>query len=175
MNLKNNKGITLLALIITIIVILIIAGITIYGGSNLIKEVEAEDVKTNMLLIQAEVKNFAEQAKFENKTVEDFETGITIEGNEEGVTSKLVLQKTDIIDGAQFYKIDSLNSENINIPNTIDTNIYYVFISADDSGNIGMYDDEKKTYDIRVEVYFEPGIPDPDGEGTKHYLSEIEM
>ena len=38
MDIKNNKGITLIALIITIIIIVIIAGIIVYDGSKLVDD-----------------------------------------------------------------------------------------------------------------------------------------
>ena len=37
MNIKNDKGVTLVALTITIIVLLIIAGIAIYNGKESVK------------------------------------------------------------------------------------------------------------------------------------------
>lgn len=65
-NLKNNKGITLIALSITIIVLLILASITIYSGTESIKKAQLENLKTNMLLIKAKAKEYVEQASFKN-------------------------------------------------------------------------------------------------------------
>ena len=53
MKVKNNKGITLIALTITIIILLILASITIYSGKESIKKAQLESLKTNMLLIKA--------------------------------------------------------------------------------------------------------------------------
>ena len=64
MNFKENKGITLVALTITIIVLLIIAGIAIYSGNDIIKNAKLESLKTNMLLIQAKAKDYCEEASF---------------------------------------------------------------------------------------------------------------
>lgn len=66
MNIKNNKGITLTALTITIIVLLILASITIYSGIESIQKAELESLKTNMLLIKAKAKEYVEQASFKN-------------------------------------------------------------------------------------------------------------
>lgn len=61
---KNDKGITLTSLVITIIVMLIIATITVNYGKESIKKAELENLKTNMLLIEAKAKEYVEQANF---------------------------------------------------------------------------------------------------------------
>ena len=61
---KRNKGITLIALIITIIIMLILAGITLYESKNLINEAKIEEVKTNMLLIEAKAREYVEEVNF---------------------------------------------------------------------------------------------------------------
>ena len=58
----KNKGITLVALTITIIILLIIAGISINIGGNMIKKANLEGLKTNMMLIQAKAKQYVEEA-----------------------------------------------------------------------------------------------------------------
>ena len=53
---ERNKGVTLATLVITIVVLLILSGITInYGVSN-IKRAKIQNIKTNMLLIEAKTK-----------------------------------------------------------------------------------------------------------------------
>ena len=53
MNKKNNKGITLVALIITIVVLIIIASITIYSGKETISKANNISIKIqNMLGVQ---------------------------------------------------------------------------------------------------------------------------
>ena len=64
MNIKNNKGITLITLTITIIVLAIIAGITVYSGIDTVKRTNLESMRTNMLLIQAKAKEYVEEANF---------------------------------------------------------------------------------------------------------------
>lgn len=61
---ENQKGITLIALVITIIILLIISGIGIYAGTNSIEKVELEELKTNMLLIEAKAREYVEEANF---------------------------------------------------------------------------------------------------------------
>lgn len=61
---NNQRGISLITLVVTIIVLLIIAGIGINVGTNSIKKVELEELKTNMLLIEAKAREYVEEANF---------------------------------------------------------------------------------------------------------------
>ena len=61
----NENGVTLIALIVTIIVLLIIAGISIYTGTKTIKEAKLEELKTNMLLIEAKARGLVEETNFQ--------------------------------------------------------------------------------------------------------------
>lgn len=64
MNLKENKGITLVALTVTIIIMLILAGVTLYSGKGIIVEAKIEEVRTNMLLIEAKAREYVEEVNF---------------------------------------------------------------------------------------------------------------
>ena len=61
---KKNEGVTLISLVITIIILLIIAGISVYSGKDVIKKAQLEELKTNMLLIEAKAKGYVEEANF---------------------------------------------------------------------------------------------------------------
>lgn len=61
---NNQKGITLVVLTITIILLLILAGITIHTGTESIRKANLEGLKTNMLLIQTKAREFVENASF---------------------------------------------------------------------------------------------------------------
>ena len=65
MRLKQNKGITIVALTITIIILLIIAGIALYNGKDIIQRANLEELRTNMLLIEAKAKGLVEEANFQ--------------------------------------------------------------------------------------------------------------
>lgn len=58
---KNEKGITIIALIITVVVLVIIASISITAGSQLIQEAKTQTIETNMLAIRAKAKSYAEE------------------------------------------------------------------------------------------------------------------
>ena len=53
MSVKKEKGITLVALAITIIVLTILASVTLYVGTNIIKRANLQNINTDMMLIQA--------------------------------------------------------------------------------------------------------------------------
>ena len=61
---KKEQGITLIALSVTIIVLLIIAGISVYSGKDIIKKGKLEELRTNMLLVQVKARETVEQANF---------------------------------------------------------------------------------------------------------------
>ncbi len=143
MKLKNSKGITLVSLIIIIIVMLVLASIAVYSGTGIIQEAKVEDTKTNMLLVQAKIKNYVEQAKFEKK--EDI-NGITIDDVTLSITA------SPEVEG--YYKIEDMSSINLPDLNSEDYLISYNIENID------------------VDVYFVPGIEDSDG-NTYHKLSEV--
>ena len=61
---RKEMGMTLVALAITIVVMLILAGVAINGSTNMIKRAKLEELKTNMLLIQAKAREYVEDATF---------------------------------------------------------------------------------------------------------------
>ena len=65
MKIKENKGVTLVALTITIIVLIIIASIAVFSGKETIKKANLEALRTNMLLIEAKAKGLVEEANFQ--------------------------------------------------------------------------------------------------------------
>ena len=58
---KNDSGITLLVLVITIVVLTIIASIAVYEGKELIEKSKVQTLQTNLLTIQAKAKAYAEE------------------------------------------------------------------------------------------------------------------
>ena len=68
---KENKGITITALVIMIIVIMLLAGITITQGSDLIKNTKVETYLTNMITIRSKAKVYAEETNAEVWDEED--------------------------------------------------------------------------------------------------------
>ncbi len=73
---KEEKGVTLVALIITIIVMLIIAGTTI-ATSNIIEKSTEQQILTNLTLIHAKVQIIMEKVSFNGET-EGYYIGIPL-------------------------------------------------------------------------------------------------
>lgn len=63
---KNNKGITLQVLILTIIIMMILAGVSINIGFSMNKNILMKEVSTNLLLIKAKIQTIAEKHNFDN-------------------------------------------------------------------------------------------------------------
>lgn len=59
--LTKNSGITLVALVLTVIIMTIIASIAVYEGKEIITKSKIQTLETNMLTIQAKAKAYAEE------------------------------------------------------------------------------------------------------------------
>lgn len=68
---NNNKGVTLTSLVITIIVLIIISAITVNISDGVIQEAKLQDLRTNMLLVQAKAKIYAEEVTFQTANLKD--------------------------------------------------------------------------------------------------------
>lgn len=177
---KENRGITMVTLVITIVVLLIIAGISIGTGNKVIKSSELENVKTNMLLIKVKGKEYVENANFNIGTAFDKLTDETEKANRIS-KAKAELKGIEITDVSEI-------DENIGITETQfqedNTNlIFYYKLSKQNLSDMGLLNvksDEENgwyiiKYDIKnveVEVYNTAGFENEEG---KYYsLSELQ-
>lgn len=71
MNLKNNKGVTLIALVTAVIILMIMATITVNVGLGIINTAKFENVKTELMLIQTKVKGMADRKAIGEVTEEE--------------------------------------------------------------------------------------------------------
>ena len=161
MKVKNNKGITLIALTITIIILLILASITIYSGKESIKKAQLESLKTNMLLIKAKAKEYVEQASFKNgvnKSEISEEAKNELKGKEANA-SDYSKQNITINGGEILYKLTSDNLKEIGLKDVkLGSNEEYLV--------------KYNIKDVTVEVYNTSGY---ENNGTTVYsLSELE-
>ena len=142
---KNNKGITLIALTITIIVMLIIASITTYVGMDLIKQAKLQDLVTNMLLIQAKAKEYLEEVKFQtanmtdNAQIEQVKAeqlkGKKITENDEVRTAAENTGKIDTSKISEYYYLEQANLEEMGL-GELNTDEYGYFILRYDLENM---------------------------------------
>ncbi len=70
---KQQSGITLIALVITVIVILIIISISVYEGLEILIEAKVQTLETNMLIIKAKAKEYGEEIETEIWSLSDSE------------------------------------------------------------------------------------------------------
>lgn len=161
MKVKNNKGITLIVLTITIIILLILASITIYSGKESIKKAQLESLKTNMLLIKAKAKEYVEQASFKNgvnKSEISEEAKNELKGKEANA-SDYSKQNITINGGEILYKLTSDNLKEMGLKDVkLGSNEEYLV--------------KYNIKDVTVEVYNTSGY---ENNGTTVYsLSELE-
>lgn len=174
---EKNKGITMVALVITIVLLLILAGISIGQGNKVIKSSQLENLKTNMLLIKVKAKEYVENANFKLGTnfesAADKETRIT--------NAKAELKGEEITDSSIFSSGMNINQETITSDNS--NYIYYYKLDTNSLTDIGLSkveSDEKNgwyiiKYDIKnleVEIYNTKGFEE---NKTKYYsLTELQ-
>ena len=140
---------------IIIIIMIILAGVTITGTYSLIKKSQLENLKTDMLLIQAKTKTALEEYNFSKDETKLIGTKL-----EEADTEKVSkLNKAGITDISNWYFLsqDDLNNMNLSDIRAKDGEYYFV-----------KYDKENLVVDILyTEGFVENGI-------TKFTLTQLQ-
>lgn len=130
---KNNKGVTLTSLVITIIVLIIISAITVNISTELIRQANLQDLRTNMLLIQAKAKTYAEEVTFETANLDSTKIseikasklkGTALENCDTSVQT--AAQNAGITDTTDFYYLSSENLSEMGINIEIPKGEYYL-------------------------------------------------
>ena len=177
---EKNNGITMVALVITVIILLILSGISINAGSNIITKSKLENIKTDMMLIKVKGKEYVENANFNLGT--SFEK--LTDKNEKN--TRLENAKTKL-KGTEIENIEDLDSKlsitSDKFKEEKEKMIYYYKLSTQDLEDMGIENvksDEKNgeyiiKYDIKnieIEIYNTQGFKNED----KYYysLSELE-
>lgn len=127
MNLNKEKGITVIALIITIIIMLILAGVGIHFGTDAIDKAKIEDIKTDMISIKTKAKIIAEQYNFKDI---DSLVGTPITDEEAG--------KLGIANNENARKWGSNDLKNQGLP-TIEGDIYIVNYNLKETNSCEVY------------------------------------
>lgn len=171
---KNENGITLVVLTITIIVLIILAGITVYNGKDSIQKANLEGLKTNMLLIETKAREYVENASFDlgidpqtateemklnaqnELTGEDKGTVVTYDDDISGELMNIGISEEDIREG-NVFKLTTENLEKMGI-NDVKSN-------EDEGWYIIVYNIQ----DTTAEIYHTIGYQ------GKHSLTEIEQ
>ena len=161
MKYKSQKGITLIALTITLIVLSIIAGVVVYSGLDVVETAEIQTVNTNMLLIQIKCKTLSEKATFEKN--DTLLKGTTLTSIMETAT------------GNEYNKVNDLINKGV-ISTTEEHYSKYYLLSNQDLTDMGLEDAtvENEYYIINYEteeVIFTKGVKKE--ENTYYKLSEL--
>lgn len=127
MDLNKENAITIVALIITVIVMLILLGVGVQFGSEALNKAKLEDIKTDMSSIKTKAKIVAEKYNF--KDIENL-IGNTITDEE---AQKLGIQNNDKI--KKWSKSD-LNEQGLS---NIEGDVYVVQYSLEDPNNCEVY------------------------------------
>lgn len=172
---KNNQnGITLVILTITIIVLIILAGITIHTGTESIRKANLEGLKTNMLLIETKAREFVENASFdlgidpENAT-DEMKTNAQAEltGDDKGT---LVTSGDSIIDQLLNIGISQADIDNGNVCKLTTENLEKMGINDVESNDEeGWYVIVYNINDTTAEIYHTMGYQ------GKYSLTDIEQ
>lgn len=144
---KSSKGITLIALVITIIIMLILAAITLNYGTGEVEKAKLEDLKITMLLIQGRAKIVIDKEQFKE------------EYNNEGMIK--------VSDATEY---DMSNLQNLDT-----TNLYIWEQEAMDNNDIDVEITTEDFFVIDYqtgEVYYSLGYND--GENTYYSLTDIQ-
>lgn len=129
MNLKQENGITIIALIITIILMLILAGVGMHFGSGALDKAKLEDIKTDMISIKTKAKIITEQYNF--KDIEDL---VGSKASDEEIQKLRLTEK----EKNQIRKLSSgdLISQGLS---SIEGDKYVVYYDKDNPNNCEVY------------------------------------
>lgn len=129
MNLKVENGITIIVLIITVIIMLILVGVSLHFGTDAVERARLEDIKTDMISIKTKAKIVAEQYNF--KDIENL-VGNSL-SNEE--IQKLGLSEKNSKQLCKWSSND-LSSQGLS---TIEGDVYVVYYDLDNPNNCEVY------------------------------------
>lgn len=131
MNLKNKNGITIVALVITVVVMLILVGVTIEMGTKSIDESEKQDIITNMISIKTKAKIVKDKYNF--KDIESL-VGTLLE-------DEIAEIPEDKKSNCYIWTQDDLNEQELSSIKVDEDNFYIIYYGDDG-----------------IEVYYSKGI-----------------
>lgn len=146
MNLKNEKGITIIALIITIILMLILVGVTVKVGTKEISKAKLEDIKTEMISIKTRAEIVKD--KYDFKDIDNL-VGTKLSETTDYNTEAIVIPDASK-ENCYIWTQEDLNSQELSSIK-VDKDKFYVVYYGDD-----------------IEIYYSKGV---DG---KYSLTELQ-
>ena len=134
---KNENGVSLPIQLVVVVVIAIVATVIGKYGMLMMTETKLQDLRTDMLLIQAETKKDLEEIRFQT---------VNLDSNKEEDFEKIKQIRQECLKGTPVQETDILN----NIPTeiSIDENCYYLDESILKDIGVKETDSEKYGYYI---------------------------
>ena len=122
---KKKIGITIIALIITVILMAILLGVGVHFGMGTINKAKLEDIKTDMITIKSRAKIIVDEYNYED--IDSLE-GVLIEDSQ-------LLQKLGIEEG-YIWDRQALDNQGLN---TIEENKYVVTYDLENPNDTEVY------------------------------------
>lgn len=137
---KNNKGITMISLVIVVLIMILLASVTAYEANGLVSIARVQSVTTNLLLIQAKVRIINEKIVFESeedkksqlyvgtkllegdRALETMRDKEIVTNDDINNNSYYLLSKEDLID----MGLESINSEDGYVVNYTTEEVIYI-------------------------------------------------
>lgn len=136
MNLKNEKGITIIALIITIILMLILVGVTVKVGTKEISKAKLEDIKTEMISIKTRAKIVKD--KYDFKDIDNLVGTKLSEATDYNTEAVVIPDESK--ENCYIWTQEDLNSQELSSIK-VDKDKFYVVYYGDD-----------------IEIYYSKGV-----------------
>lgn len=153
---ESNKGITLISLVITMIVLLILGGISLTVGNNMIEEAQDKKLTSELNMVQHAI--LEQYAKY--KTTKDtsyIKVGNKMELAEvKNIANSIGIELVNIPDSysnKDYYKLDKLSLLKIGIENTEDEYIVN-YISGEAINNTKKYTSDNKALYVRANSFY---------------------
>lgn len=147
MYLKNNKGITIIALIITVILMLILIGVGIYYGTDVISKAQLEDIKTDMISIKTKAKIVAEEYNFKDR---DTLLGTKLDQANEYIITQELKNILATKDNLYVWTNEDLQNQKLSSINVNNENFYIVYYNLEDTNSCEVY--YSKGYDNKYSL-----------------------
>ena len=140
--LKNNRGITMMALVITVIVLIILASITTYSGVSTIRESRFYKAISEMKVMQAAVNEWYEDYKIGDSSIWDKGVSLNSSGKNEQITKAYNSAKTNNLNGTDIGDITGYKfySSNLIVDDLDIDGISYDFIINIETRNVILVD-----------------------------------
>jgi type II secretory pathway pseudopilin PulG len=153
---KSNKGITLITLVITMIILLILGGISLTVGNNMIEETQDKKLVSELNMVQHAI--LEQYAKYQTtKDTSYIKVGNRMElADVKDIARNMGIELVNIPDNysnKDYYKLDKLSLLKMGIENTEDEYIVN-YISGEVINNTKKHTNDNKALYVRANSFY---------------------